>query len=193
RAMLHRWWPGPTAHTPDPTERTMIATIPTCMLSVLLTSGLTFLPAGVATADEKQFLSHPPMRPLPTPSKRPLAAGPARYVDAAKGSDQHDGSEARPWRSVSHAVKQLHPGDTLYLRGGTYYEHVTVTNSGTADQPITIRSYPNELAILDGGLREFFKEPAQAWEPVPGGADGECRSTKTYPGPRGEAEHTKRR
>jgi hypothetical protein len=68
------------------------------------------------------------------------------------------------------------------LRGGTYYEHVTARLGGTIAGPITIRAYPGELAVLDGGLREFFDEPAQAWEPDPDGAKGEFRSVKMYPG-----------
>src|SRR5262249_4095662 len=48
-----------------------------------------------------------------------------------------------------------------------------------AEMPITIRSYPGELAIIDAGIREFYEDPANAWEPVPG-SDGEYRSKKTY-------------
>ena len=74
----------------------------------------------------------------------------------------------------------VQPGDTLYLRGGTYYECVTLTVAGTAGKPITIRSYPGEVAILDGGIREFYEDPANAWEPFPQGAEGEFRSKKSY-------------
>ncbi|MCI0460606.1 MAG: DUF1565 domain-containing protein [Gemmataceae bacterium] len=139
--------------------------------------------AGMPGLKEKPaYRSHPPMRALPTPSSKPMGKGPAFFVDAGKGNDAGDGSQAKPWKTVGHAVKRLRPGDTLYLRGGTYYEHVSVTVSGTDKQPITIRSYPGELAILDGGLREFHDDPANAWEPVPGGAEGEFRSRKAYPG-----------
>ena len=72
------------------------------------------------------------------------------------------------------------PGDTLCLRQGTYYESVIIGLRATAEQPITIRSYPGELAIIDAGLREFYENPAEAWEPFAGGADGEYRSTKSY-------------
>jgi hypothetical protein len=80
----------------------------------------------------------------------------------------------------------LKPGDTLYLRGGTYHETITTKASGTADRPVTVRSCPGELAILDGGLREFLEAPASAWEPVRGGAQGEFRSVKAYPGRAGK-------
>jgi hypothetical protein len=137
-------------------------------------------------AAEGRFLSHPPLRPLPAPSGRALAKGPARFVDAARGNDGHDGSKGRPWRTVNHALKQLRPGDTLYLRGGVYYENVSCAVAGTKDAPITLRSYPGELAVLDGGLRDFFEKPASSWEPFRGGAEGEFRSVKVYPGRAGK-------
>jgi len=121
------------------------------------------------------------MRPLPQPLKAPLAAGMKLFVDSAKGDDARDGSEAAPWKTLAHALRQLKPGVTLYLRGGAYYEKSALTRSGTIEAPITIASYPGEIAILDGGLREFADSPATCWEPFAGGADGEFVSTKAFP------------
>lgn len=135
-----------------------------------------------------KYASHPPVRPLPKPAATPKTDGPAKYVDPQKGSDENPGTEDRPFLTLAHAVTKLAPGETLYLRGGTYYEHVTVTAQGTAEKPITIAGYPGELAIIDGGLREFFEQPEQAWEPVEDGALGEFRSTKTYPDLGGKPE-----
>src|SRR5262249_58448193 len=81
---------------------------------------------------------------------------------------------------------QLGPGQTLCLRGGTYYERVKVTAAGTAERPVILRSHPGELAVIDAGLREFFEDPASAWEPVEKGAPGEYRSAKAYPGRAGK-------
>jgi hypothetical protein len=120
------------------------------------------------------------MRPLPAAANRPLGQGPSFFVDPAGGDDGNKGTRQKPWKTISHALEQLRPGDTLYLRGGRYYEAVEVSLSGTAQKPITIRAWPGELAILDGGYREFYEEPARAWEPVPKGAREEFRSTKSY-------------
>ncbi|MGE0610021.1 MAG: hypothetical protein AB7O62_23220 [Pirellulales bacterium] len=124
--------------------------------------------------------SHPPLHTVPV-SQRRMAERPARFVDAQRGSDDNDGSEARPWQSVNVAVTRLQPGETLYLRAGTYRENVRISVQGRADAPLTIRSFPGEQAILDGGFREFFDEPAAAWTEYPDGAEGEYRSTRTYP------------
>ncbi|MGH7127003.1 MAG: right-handed parallel beta-helix repeat-containing protein, partial [Planctomycetaceae bacterium] len=136
--------------------------------------------AATLSAGEREWTSHPPMRPLPAASKRPLGDGPAVFVDAARGDDRHDGSKDRPWKTLAHAIGRLEPGETLYLRGGTYYESVKVKAAGTADAPITVRAFPGELAILDAGHREFYESPASAWEPVPDGAPGEFRSVNRY-------------
>lgn len=94
------------------------------------------------------------MRPLPVASSRPMNDGPARFVDVVGGDDQHDGSRSQPWKTIQHAISQLSPGDTLYLKGGMYYEHITVKVRGSSSRPITIRSAPGELAVIDGGLPE---------------------------------------
>ena len=131
-----------------------------------------------------EFLSYPQLRPLPKPSDRPMPATAARFVDPVNGNDSQAGSREQPWKTLGHALPQLKAGDTLYLRGGTYWEHVTASPKGTAGAPITVRSYPGELAILDGGYREFFEDPANAWEVVSDGGEGEYRSKNSYPGSR---------
>lgn len=134
--------------------------------------------SGLEAAE--RFKSHPALRPLPTASDRPQAKGPAYFVDAAKGNDENDGTEKGAWKSIAHALTQIGAGDTLYLRGGVYYEHVYCSVAGTVEKPITIRAYPGELAVIDGALREFFTDPAKAWEPVADGAKGEFRSAAAF-------------
>eukprot|EP00913_Durusdinium_trenchii_P010926 g10255.t1 len=136
---------------------------------------------GWSAEQREAFVSHPPTRPLPAASSRPLNKGPVFFVDVRRGDDRNDGSRAKPWKSLTHGAKQLKPGHTLCLRGGTYYEHPTVNVQGTEERPIVIRAYPGELVVIDGGLREFFESPQTSWTPFPGGASHEFRSTKTYP------------
>ncbi len=126
-----------------------------------------------------RFASCQPLRPLPPASAKQAIAGPAKFVDATHGNDEADGSEQRPWRSINFAMRQLAAGETLYLRGGTYFENVYCSAVGRADAPICIRAYPGEQAILDGGIPEFFNSAQTAWEPS---ADGGYRSTKRYKG-----------
>jgi hypothetical protein len=131
--------------------------------------------AGIA---QDSFKSHPPLRPLPVPTERPAPEGGCYTVDPVHGDDRNDG-HSRSWKTVAHALEQLKPGDTLCLRGGIYREKLSVDCRGTREQVITLRSSPGELAIIDGGLSEFFDLPETAWEPV---GDGEYRSSRRYPG-----------
>jgi hypothetical protein len=129
------------------------------------------------------YVSHPPIRALPTPSDRPMDEGPAYFVDP-NGSDANDGSKGHPWKTLRHAIARLRPGHTLYLREGIHWAYGQVNigpeNSGRPGAPVTIRSYPGELAVVDFGIREFFEDPASAWEPYTEGVPGEYRSTRTY-------------
>src|SRR5262245_31038779 len=120
---------------------------------------------ALIAAPSADATSHPPQRTLPKPTDRPLTKGPAYHVDAVKGDDGNDGSAAKPWKTMQHGVRRLKPGDTLYLRG-VFHEKVHLTRSGTAEAPIVIAAYPGELAVLDGGLREFLESPATSWQPM---------------------------
>ncbi len=141
---------------------------------------LAFLLLALHFAAAAEFQSHAPMRPLPEVSARPLPAEAVHFADAKNGDDSQPGTKEKPWKTVSASLQNLKPGDTLCLRGGTYYESVNLGVSGTKEKPITIRSHPGELAILDGGIREFSESPATAWEPFAEGAPGEFRSVKNY-------------
>lgn len=136
--------------------------------------------------------SHPPIRPLPVASDRPMDANAARsfFADTATGNDANAGTREQPWQSLARSARDLKPGDVLYLRGGIFYEHAALTIAGTLEKPITIRAYPNELVVLDGSLREFFESPQTAWEPCPTGVPGEYQSTKKYTDANAHADST---
>ena len=133
-------------------------------------------------AGAEEFVSHAPMRALPTSSDRPLPKGPILFVDANNGDDANDGSREKPLATIAHGMTLLKPGDTLCLRGGIYYQPTNVALKGTAENPITIRSFPGELAIIDAGIPEFHNTPQEAWRPAENGLPDEFVSTATYRG-----------
>ena len=98
--------------------------------------------AATCAADESAHRSHAPQRPLSVVRQFNLTAGPKLFVDPVRGDDAHPGTEAAPWKSVAYAVKRLSPGDTVYLRGGIYYERFAIDRSGTEQSPITISGKP---------------------------------------------------
>ncbi|MCA9998903.1 MAG: right-handed parallel beta-helix repeat-containing protein, partial [Anaerolineales bacterium] len=77
---------------------------------------------------------------------------PAVYV-ATNGSDSGgDGTEQRPFRSLSRAAETAVPGTTIFVRGGIYEAaKEEIRAQGTASEPIVIQPYPGETAVFDGG------------------------------------------
>ena len=72
---------------------------------------------------------------------------------APDGSDAGDGSKDSPWLSIQKALDEVEPGGTIYLREGTYYPAKRLCpprKATTAEQRITIASYPGERAVIDG-------------------------------------------
>ena len=141
--------------------------IPLVLLAIALTQFL-----AVAASNGKDGAS--------PNSSRPLPPGPAYFVDADNGADDGTGEEGRPWATINHALTQLEPGDTLCLREGHYFENVYCAVAGTEKKPITIRAYPDERVVIDGGMRIFQDAPAAAWQPAADGADGEYVSTEAF-------------
>ncbi len=90
---------------------------------------------------------------------------PGEYYVSPDGSNRNDGKLNRPWRTLRYALEMLSAGDVLYLRDGTYYEHeIKIGISGSASTPITIRSYPGERAVIDGGVPYFTTTRGSEWE-----------------------------
>ena len=59
----------------------------------------------------------------------------------------------QPGQSLQEAADKLQPGDTLLLAEGTYYQSLTVTRSGTAQNPITIKAAVPGKVIITGAMR----------------------------------------
>lgn len=91
------------------------------------------------------------------PVVTPPASGRDHFV-AVNGSPNGDGSIGNPWDIIT-ALKQpssVLPGDTIWLRGGTYGDGHGVIHSyllGTPSAPILVKQYPGERAIINGWLQ----------------------------------------
>ncbi|MCH7588123.1 MAG: right-handed parallel beta-helix repeat-containing protein [Chloroflexi bacterium] len=74
-----------------------------------------------------------------------------RYYVATDGNDNNAGlSTITPFRTIQRGIDTINPGEVLCVRGGTYFEAISITQSGTPSQPITITAYPGEKPIIDG-------------------------------------------
>ena len=85
------------------------------------------------------------------------------YVDAYVGSNANSGLQPDDaFGDLIYATKQLQPGDTLYLRAGTYVDAPLITSyrhkSGTATKPITLRPYLDQQPIISGTSTFLIKD-----------------------------------
>ena len=69
---------------------------------------------------------------------------------APTGSDANAGTLRKPFQTIQHAADVAQPGDTVFIRKGTYRESVVPAQSGTAAAPITFERYRHESVIIDG-------------------------------------------
>ncbi len=92
------------------------------------------------------------------PASAAAPPGRDRYASGS-GSSTSDGSIGAPWNmwtalNPSGGYGPI-PGDTVWIRGGTYNINFDVTASGTVAQPIKYRQYPGERVIVDGGSSTY--------------------------------------
>jgi len=98
------------------------------------------------------------------------------FIDDRAGNDAWSGKATQagvagdgPWNSLRKAsLAALQPGDTLALKcGGVWHETLTLIRSGSAEQPINVRSYGEPCIaapLIDAAL------PVEGWHARPDGA-----------------------
>jgi len=95
-----------------------------------------------------------------TGSTAPSTGTHAGWYVTPNGSSGGTGSTTSPWdlaTALAGAGGRIHPGDTVWLRAGTYGSgegrsdyHATLTGTSTA--PIVVRAYPGERATINGDI-----------------------------------------
>jgi hypothetical protein len=100
----------------------------------------------------------------PFPGMPVFVPPPATLYVATNGNDNNTGRTTNdPLRTIQRAANIAQPGDTIYIRAGTYPIQVAFTRSGTPTQPITWTSYPGETAILDGSNQTPVESSHRVW------------------------------
>jgi len=100
-------------------------------------------------------------------------------VVSPDGLETNEGTADSPLPLRIGLAKLKDSGDVLSLRDGIYRDAVELEKkTGTSNNPIVIRSFPGEHAVLDGAtLTEFGVAPNNAWEPL---GNGEFRSVRMF-------------
>lgn len=143
------------SHTPSNTPTLTPSHTPTYTLTPSNTPTVTPTYTGTITATltptstptiSVTLTPTPTLTPSPTPTLFPT-----KEIFVATNGDDYkgDGSIIRPYKTIKYASEQATPGDTVLVRGGVYPRDEVIA-TGTAAQPILVRPYKNEQAILDG-------------------------------------------
>jgi hypothetical protein len=73
----------------------------------------------------------------------------ANYYVATNGNNSNPGTLLQPWLTIQYAANNVAPGDTVYIREGSYAKW-KVNVSGTINNPIIFKNYPGELPVING-------------------------------------------
>ena len=74
----------------------------------------------------------------------------ASFYVSTNGVDSNPGTLTQPLRTIQDAANRAQPGDTIFIRGGTYRETVVPARSGSDNAPITFTPYENESVLISG-------------------------------------------
>jgi hypothetical protein len=112
----------------------------------LLISAIVYLGPAPSPLLEEEPLARLPDSPPPA---TPVETGRVYYV-CPTGSDGNAGSDAQPFRTIRKGLPMLRPGDTLYIRAGTYAESLdsNIPPGTSWSRPVTVAAYPGEQVIL---------------------------------------------
>ena len=81
-----------------------------------------------------------------------IAANAGTYYVATDGKPENDGSRAKPWPSVEHALSRVGGGHTIIVKPGLYRGPIEIAKryAGTEAQPTVIKSEAKWKAVVFG-------------------------------------------
>lgn len=70
------------------------------------------------------------------------------YVSTS-GSDSNDGSQGRPWKTLSYAASRLSCGQVLLVSGGSYAgDYINMTQNCTPTNKVVVEAMPGETPVI---------------------------------------------
>jgi hypothetical protein len=91
------------------------------------------------------------------------------YHVSVKGSDKHDGSSSKPFRTINHAAQLAKSGDIVTVHAGTYREWVNPAHGGESDSKrIVYQAASGEKVEIKGSevVTGWKKERNGLWKVI---------------------------
>lgn len=129
----------------------------------LLTLMLTLL-VTVDSADEQTKAQTPSFRTWIVNQNHPNA------------SDKGEGTQTRPFKTISRAAELARPGDTILVYSGIYRERIAPPRGGEPERPIIYKAVPGEKVIIKGS--EIWTPEPQPLEGYPNVCSGTLNSDR---------------
>lgn len=137
-------------------ERTRLTrALPSLLFCSLLISAVLFVVKREANASDTSSSSQPEIvdfsirTPIERRFLKVVPTGKNYYV-STKGNDRNPGTIEKPFRRIQRFADLAEPGDTCYVREGTYRETVRPKRGGKQRNPIVYVAYPGEKVVLSG-------------------------------------------
>ena len=91
----------------------------------------------------------------------------ADYYVATSGNNANSGTLDHPWGDIEYGVNHINPGDTVWVRSGTYVirDYIQFDKSGTSDKPMNLRKYDGTVTIdgLDSTVDGIHMRDRSYW------------------------------
>ena len=91
------------------------------------------------------------------------------YYVSLNGDDSNAGTRGKAFGSIEKAIEAVGPGESIFIRGGTYYlrDTIKIEKDGMKGRPIRLWACPGEEVVLDfskaGDSSDGFKIEGSYW------------------------------
>ncbi len=103
---------------------------------------------------------------VPATLVQPARSGRELHVSVS-GNDNNDGSESKPYRTISAAARVAQPGDVITVHEGTYRERITPPRGGESEaRRIVYQAAAGEKAVIKGSevVRDWKRFMPGVWK-----------------------------
>lgn len=100
--------------------------------------------------------------PGTTTSTPPPTSFSKHWYVSPQGNDSNDGSEAKPFKTISKAVTQVGPGEIVHVKAGTYAEQIVIGGSakaGSGSSKITLQGEGSPKLVPAGATPLKINKP----------------------------------